>query len=109
MAVHGNALGAQDLLYSHGEERPGFDGRVVGDDHEQAAFHLADACDHSRRRRAAPFPVHIECCEKADLEEFSPRVDQLCDALARGETPFLVLLADVFRTASLDQHSLVAS
>jgi len=43
--VNGDVLRANDLLGGHGEEGAGFDGGVVGNEHEHAAGNAAQAGD----------------------------------------------------------------
>ena len=77
-----------------GKKAPGFHGGVVRDDHHAAPGHAAQARDRPRGRRAAPFLVHFVGGVDAQLEKFGFRIDQLGDALARGEAAFLVLRFD---------------
>ena len=57
--LDGDVLRADHFLRGHREERAGFHGGVVGDDHHAAACDMAEAGDRACGGRAAPFFVHF--------------------------------------------------
>src|SRR5262249_14170433 len=65
----GDVLGTNDLFCGHREKRAGFDGGVVGDDHEQAPANAAQARDGTCGRGAAPFLVHLVGGVNAQLKK----------------------------------------
>ena len=102
--VDGNILRANHFFRGEREERSGFHRRVVGDDHHEAPADSREAGDRARGRRAAPLFVHFVRGVNSQLEKRSVRIDQLGDALARGQADFLVLRFDGFRAAALLNH-----
>ena len=86
-------LRAQVLLDGDRVVRAALDGRVVGDDHDLAARHAADAGDDAGRRRIVV--VHVERGERGQLEKRRARIEQPLDALADRQ---LALLAMTLRT-----------
>ncbi len=94
MILLGDLLRAQMFLYRHRVVRAAFDRRVVGDDDAVLTFDDADAGDHSGRGRAVI--VHVECCQRRELEKGGTRVDEKLDALPRGH----LIATPVFLEAS---------
>ncbi len=101
MIVDGNILRANHFFRREREESPGFHRRVVGDDHHQTPADSPEAGDRARGRRAAPLLVHFVRGVNSQLEKRSVRIDQLGDALARGQAALLVLRFDGLRAAAL--------
>src|SRR5208282_1731532 len=100
--VNGDVLRANDLFGGHGEEGAGFDGGVVGDEHEHASGNAAEAGDGASGRRSAPFLVHFVGGVETELEEVRARIDEGGDAFAGGEAGFFVLGFDGFGAAALE-------
>ncbi len=96
-----NLLRADDLLARHREERARLHRGVVGDDHAEAALHLPDARDHTRRGRAAILAVHVPGVHEPCLEQGRARIKESFDALARGKAPMTVLPLCARRPAAL--------
>ena len=99
--VDGHVLRANDLFGGHGEERPGFHRGVIRDNHKGAATNHSQARNRAGAGRAAPLLVHFEGRVNTQLEELRAGINQLGDALARGQAPFLVLRLNRLGAATL--------
>ena len=99
--IDGDVLCANDFLGSNREERTRFDRGVVHDEHDQPAFDARETGHDTRAWRAAPLFIHAPCRVGAEFEEHSARIDKSCDALAGGETCFLVLRLNGLGAAAL--------
>ncbi len=97
----GDVLRANHFLRGHGEKRAGFHGCIIGDNHEGAPANFGKSGDRPRARRAAPFLVHFERRVDSQFKKLRTGIDQLCDALAGGETAFFVLRFDGLRATAL--------
>jgi len=100
VAVQRDRLVADDLLGGHREERTARDGRVVRDDHEQAAVDARQPRHHAGRRRLPV--VHPRGGVDAQLQEPGARVEEPRDPLADGEAALPVLRLDPLRPAALE-------
>jgi len=98
MALQRDVLVANDLLGGHRKKRAARDRRVVGDHHEQATVHAGEAANRSRRGRLVV--VHAAGGVDPEFEELAVVVDELRDALARGQATLLVLRLDAPRAAA---------
>src|SRR5688572_6675545 len=91
MILRGDLLRAQMLLHRHREVGAALDRRVVRDDDDFRAVHLANACDYTRSGRATV--VHAIGRKRRELEERRAGVEQRADAIARQELAALGVLA----------------
>ena len=57
--LDGDVLRADHFLGGHREERAGFHGGIIGDQHERAPAHFREAGNGSGARRATPVLVHF--------------------------------------------------
>jgi hypothetical protein len=73
------------------EECASFHGSVIGDDHAGHVGNVANAGDGTGCRNASPLLIHFVGGPKSDLEKLRVRIEQTCDALARDQTPELML------------------
>ncbi len=92
---------ANDFFRGHREKCPGFDGGIVGDEHEEPAANSCKTGDGSCGGRAAPFFVHFERGEEAEFEKVRVWVDEFRDAFTGGQAAFFVLRVDRFCAAAL--------
>ena len=79
----GDLLRTQVLLDREREVRAALDGRVVGDEDALLPLDDADPGDDRRGRRVAV--VQVPRCERGQLEEGGPGIDQTVDPLPRRQ------------------------
>src|SRR5262249_45112639 len=101
--LQSDPLGTEDLFAGHRKERAGLYRSIVGDDHHSAAADGADAGDHARRRRTAPFLVHVPGRPEPEFKERSVSVAELRDALAGSEPALRVLALDGLDAATFHE------
>jgi hypothetical protein len=92
LAFQRDLLHAQRLLQAHGGDGAALDAGVAGRDHRAHAGDVADAGDGAAAHDVlgAVVVVHVEAGQRGQLQERRAAIDEVGEALARGELAALL-------------------